>query len=107
MPVVNVIISPAARDDLVEINRQYVLTQDNSKLADKILGEIYHHISLLEHNPNYGAPLDSRISTSTSYRYIVCGGYLIFHRPEGDAEAVVRILDARTGFVNQLFKDEI
>jgi plasmid stabilization system protein ParE len=103
--VASVVLSPAARDDLVEINRRYALDLDNPQKADEVLGEIYHHISLLEHNAQYGAPLDSRISTPTNYRYIVCGDYLIFHKSVGECEAVVRVLDARTGYVNALFKD--
>jgi plasmid stabilization system protein ParE len=101
-----VLIAPAMRDDLVEINRHYSLTQENPSLADKILGEIYHHISLLEDNPNYGAPLDSRITTPTSYRYIGCGDYLIFHKPLDDNEVVVRVLDSRTSYMNRLFAGE-
>jgi plasmid stabilization system protein ParE len=55
--------------------------------------------------PLSGAPLSSIYDIATDYRFLVCGIYIVFYRPQGDAVLIDRILYGRRDYLAVLFGD--
>jgi toxin ParE1/3/4 len=95
--------SHEAREDLRQIREYISVDLDNESSAAKVVGNIVNNIGRLADYPKIGAPLVSRISEETDYRYLVCGNYNVFYRIETQTVKVVRILNARRNFMTILF----
>ena len=98
-----VIVSPAARDDLIGI-RDYI----SDELADpdaalRILKLLRAGIEGLQDMPERGKPLDAVLSVHTDYRFLVCENYRIFYLCDGDQVEVVRVLHTLQDYMRALF----
>lgn len=96
-------ITSEARSDLRQIREYISIELDNEKAASKTIGNIIKRIRLLEDFPEIGAPLNSRITEKSDYRYLVCGNYNVFYRVEDQTARIVRVLHARRNFMAILF----
>ena len=96
-------ISSEARNDLRQIREYISVDLDNENSASEIVGSIIKRIGQLKVLPEIGAPLSSRLSIKTDYRYLVCGNYNVFYRIETDTVKIVRVLNARRNFMSILF----
>jgi len=99
----NVIVSPAARRDLIGI-RDYISDElANPDAALRILKLLRTSIESLQDMPERGTPLDAVLSVHTDYRFLVCENYRIFYLCEGDQVEVVRVLHTLQDYMRALF----
>lgn len=99
----NVIVSPAARKDLIGI-RDYISDElVNPDAALRILREIRDSIESLRDMPERGKPLDAMLSIHTDYRFLVCENYRVFYLCEGDQVEVIRVLHTLQDYMRALF----
>lgn len=90
-----VIVTRAARQDLVSI-RAYIRDElSNPDAARRIMAELKKSIQSLQHFPGRGRPLDALIALHTEYRYLVCEHYCIFYLGDDRDVVIVRVLHER------------
>lgn len=98
-----VIVSPAARKDLLSI-RAYIRDElSNPQAARHVIGALREAVEKLALFPRRGRPLDAMISAHTDYRYMPCGDYCIFYLEDDENVVVVRILHQRQDCMRALF----
>ncbi|MBR0462864.1 MAG: type II toxin-antitoxin system RelE/ParE family toxin [Clostridia bacterium] len=103
MSTANVIVSPAARNDLIGI-RDYISDElANPDAALRILKQLRNGIESLQNMPERGMPLDAILSVHTDYRFLVCGNYRIFYLYEGNSVEIVRVLHNLQDYMRALF----
>ena len=95
----NVIVSPAARKDLIGIRDEPA----NPDAAVRILKLLRTGIESLRDMSEGGTPLDAVLSVHTDYRLLVCENYRIFYLCEGDQVEVVRVLHSLQDYMRALF----
>ena len=99
----SVLVSHAAREDLVHIQeyiREDLMAPDAAK---RILGALRTSIESLAAFPERGKPLDSVLSVHTDFRFLVCEHYRIFYLTDGESVEVVRILHMLQDYMRVLF----
>ena len=102
-----IVISPLAKNDLLDI-RKYIVTElENPVAAEKILTQIVKRISELKNFSHIGARLSSITKIETDYRYLVSGSYLIFYRSKEKTVYVDRILYGKRDYLSILFGDQV
>ena len=100
-----VIVSPAARKDLLSI-RAYIRDElSNAQAARHVIQSLREAVENLAVFPRRGRPLDAMISVHTDYRYMPCGHYCIFYLEDEESVIVVRILHQRQDCVRALFPE--
>lgn len=100
-----IIVSKAARQDLVQI-RQYIAVElCNPTTAARIIHLLKESILSLTTFPERGRPLDALLSIHTEYRYSLCEHYCIFYLCSDGKMTVVRILHQRQNDLQILFKE--
>jgi len=98
-----VIISHAARKDLVNIQTYIRGELLNPSASIRIMGELKKAVESLQTLPERGKPLDSVLSVHTEFRFLVCENYRIFYLSDGNTVEVVRILHSLQDFMRVLF----
>ncbi len=96
-------ITSDAREDLKQTREYISLELSNANAASKTISNIVKSIRRLKDFPEIGAPLSSRVSEKTDYRYLVCGNYNVFYRVEDKTVKIIRVLNARRNFMDILF----
>ncbi len=97
------LISPAANDDLTAI-REYITKElDNPKAASDTVNKIIKSIKNLACFPMSGASLEGVIEFPNDYRFIVSGKYISFYHHIDDTVFVDRILYGGRDFMKILF----
>ena len=99
----NVIVSQAARRDLIGIRDYVSIELDNPDAALRILRLLCTGIESLRDMPERGMPLDAVLSVHTDYRFLVCENYRVFYLCEGDQVEVVRVLHTLQDYMRALF----
>lgn len=99
----NVIVSQAARRDLIGIGDYVGIELDNPDAAQRILKLLRTSIESLRDMPDRGKPLDAILSVHTDYRFLVCENYRILYLCEGDQVEVVRVLHTLQDYMRTLF----
>lgn len=99
----NVIVSPAARRDLIGIRDCISYELANPDAAPSILKLLRTSIESLRDMSEGGTPLDAVLSVHTDYRLLVCENYRIFYLCEGDRVEVVRVLHTLQDYMRALF----
>ena len=97
------IVSQAARRDLIGIRDYVSIELDNPDAAQHILKLLRTSIESLRDMPERGMPLDAVLSVHTDYRLLVCENYRIFYLCEGDQVEVVRVLHTLQDYMRALF----
>lgn len=95
-------LSPEARDDLVEIKTYIAQELCNPRAALDQVSRITKKIRSLAAHPCIGSPLSSILDVQTDYRFLVCDNYLIFYRFQENQVYVTRILYVRRDFMKIL-----
>ncbi len=93
------VISPEARDDLIEIWRY--IADDNPAKADELIEDIHERCRLIADNPSIGR---SREEFSYRLRSFVYRRYIIFYRAKSGVLEIVRVLSGYRD-MNGIFKD--
>lgn len=97
------LISPEAKQDLLEI-KEYISNELDSPIAAKnVTDKIIKQISSLSDFPKIGTMLSSIINMETGYRFLVCGSYTAFYRYIDNTVFVDRILYGKRDFMRILF----
>lgn len=71
----NIVFSPEARRDLLEIGDYVAFKLHNRAAARKLIGRIQKSVLVLQQFPESGAPLDYS-SPHILYWYLICRNYL-------------------------------
>ena len=97
------LISPEAKQDLLEI-KEYISNELDSPIAARnVTDKIIKQISSLSDFPKIGTMLSSIINMETGYRFLVCGSYTAFYRYIDNTVFVDRILYGKRDFMRLLF----
>lgn len=96
-------ISPEVKKELRQIRRYIAKDLDNPKAATAIVRKITEQIKKLQDFPNLGTPLSAHIAFETSYRFLVCGEYLVFYRVENDGVYVDLVVHGQRDYIRILF----
>ena len=101
-----IVISSLARSDLREA-ADYISNQlHNQNAGLRIVERIKKSVFQLRDFPEMGTPVLSR-KQRISYRYLVCGNYMIFYHIENDAVHIDRILYGRRDYLALLFGNSL
>lgn len=94
--------SAIALRELRSIN-DYIADNWGEDTAKSILRKITSSIDELEQHPALGASLGKLIGVPTDYRYLFIEKNYVFYRMEIDEIHIIRILNERQDFMQQLF----
>lgn len=99
-----IVFSPKAKNDLTEIG-DYIAFQLHNKLAARnVITKIRNSVYGLKDFPESGTPLTY---FDVTYRYLVCGSYMIFYHLSDNNIFIDRILYGRRDYLNILFGDKL
>ena len=98
--------TPRAMNDMMEIRRFIREDYGNPKAARRILDSIFPQCASLKQFPQSGTALSARFDVDTDVRYLVCDGYMIFYRVEGEFVSVGAVLHGSTDYLRVLFRRE-
>ena len=104
--MVNIVFSPEAHRDLLEIGDYVAFKLHNKSTARKLIDRIQKSVLVLRQFPESRSPLDDT-GPHILYRYLICGNYMIFYHPSGDRVCIDRILYGRRDYLSILFGDEL
>ena len=102
----NIVFSPEARRDLLEIGDYVAFRLHNKTAARKLIGRIQKSLLVLQQFPESGSLMDYT-DPHILYRYLICGKYMIFYHLSGDRVCIDRILYGRRDYLSILFGDEL
>lgn len=103
MSVASVIVSPAARRDLIAINDYIRDELANPDAALRILRLLRYGIESLQDMPERGKPLDAILSVHTDFHFLVCENYRVFYLCDGDQVEIIRVLHVLQDYMRALF----
>ena len=98
--------TPRATDDLKAIRRYIREEYGNPKAARRITDAIFAQCADLKQFPQSGTALSARFEVDTDIRYLVCEGYMIFYRIEGEFVSIGAVIHGKTDYLHLLFGRE-
>lgn len=98
-----VVVSPAARLDLLGIRDYIAVELSNPDAAARILAQLRAAMEGLRDFPERGKPLDSLLSVHTEYRFLVCESYRVFYLTDGETVEIIRVLHTLQDYMRALF----
>ena len=101
--VARIVYSDIALKDLEEIGDYISEILMNPKAALNTVNKIQDAVDKLADFPLIGSPLSSIVKAETDYRFLVCGNYLVFYRPQLNSVCIDRILYGRRNYMVILF----
>lgn len=100
-------VSPQARADMEEIGDYISRELCNPEAALNMIRRLQATMAPLRDLPEMGAPLLAAGQQGVFYRYLVCGGYLIFYHVDADTVYIDRVLYGRRDYLSLLFEKEL
>jgi len=94
--------SPAALEDLQHM-RDYLSENWGENVALKVLKKIMSDVRGLEQYPLSGVDLGKVIDVPTDYRYLFSEKNYVFYRIELDVIRIIRVINERQNYMQQLF----
>ena len=101
------IISPSAYADMEEIGDYISGSLHNPAAAQQMIRRFRDAILPLREFPGMGSQLQAEGNERASYRFLVCGSYLIFYHVTADVVCVDRVLYGRRNYTALLFGDRL
>ncbi len=98
--------TPRAMNDLTAIHRFIRDEYGNPKAAKCITDSIFAQCANLKQFPRSGTALSARFEIDTDVRDLVCEGYMIFYRIEGEFVSVGAVIHGKTDYLDVLFRKE-
>lgn len=98
--------TPEAFEDLIAIKKYISENLFNPNSANKLIEAITKSCSNLKEFPNLGLELSIKTGRDTDLRYIITGKYFVFYRIDEKYISIIRVLDGRTNYMQQLFGSE-
>ena len=96
--------TPRAMNDLMMIRRFVRDEYGNPKAAKCITDSIFAQCTNLKQFPQSGTALSARFAVDTDVRDLVCEGYMIFYRIEGEFVSVGAVIHRKTDYLYILFE---
>ena len=96
-----IVISPEAQRDLVEIGDYVAFQLHNRSAARKLISNLRKAVFSLRQFPEAGTPLVND-GQNTSFRYLVCGNYMIFYHLSSHSAHIDRVLYGRRNYLKLL-----
>lgn len=78
----------------------------NPRAAKRIIDAITAQCASLKQFPQSGTALSARFGLDTDVRYLVCEGYLIFYRVEGEYVSIGAVIHGKTDYLHILFAED-
>lgn len=94
--------TPAAIDDLQEIESYIRDTLQNPDAADHIISAIATDCARLKDQPRLGPELRQKLQREVDGRYLISGKYIVIYEID-EVISVQRVLDTRTDYMRLLF----
>lgn len=101
-----ILFSSQAQHDLSETCDYIAYQLQNRSAARSFLKKIQKEVSTLSKFPESGTPL-SFSGSELSYRYLICGNYMVFYRFRDHTVFIDRILYGGRDYLSILFGDEL
>ena len=99
--------TPRAIDQLTAI-RNFIRDEfGNPKAAKRITDAILAQCASLKQFPQSGTALSARFGIETDIRYLVCEGYMIFYRIEGEYVSIGAVIHGKTDYLHILFGNDL
>ena len=95
--------SKVAKQDLEQIGDYITMELKNPTAALNTINYIQDSIDRLKETPHIGSPSSSRYENADNYRYLVCVGYLVFYREQGNVVYIDRIMYGKRDYLQLLF----
>jgi len=99
--------SDTAIQDLEEIGDYIEKTLKSPSAALNTVNRIQDAVDMLADFPLIGSPLSSILKRATDYRFLVCGNFLVFYRPQTDSVYIDRVLYGRRDYMTILFRETL
>ena len=101
------IVSPLAKADMREIGDYISRELRNPAAALQMIRRFEKAMLPPCDFPEMGAPLLVSGKQSVTYRYLICGNYLIFYHLEAERVLVDRVMYGRRDYMALLFGDQL
>ena len=98
--------TPRAMNDLTAIRRCIQDEYGNPKAAKRITDSIFAQCVSLKQFPQSGTALCDRCEFVKDVCFLVCEGYMIFYRIEGEFVSVGAVIHGKTDYLDVLFRKE-
>lgn len=98
-----VVVSRAARSDLLGIRDYIAVELSNPDAAARVLAELRAAMEALRDFPERGKPLDALLAVHTEYRFLVCESYRVFYLFDGETVEIIRVLHTLQDYMRALF----
>ena len=102
--MVKINVSPAALNDIVEINKYIVEEFYDIEASNKTFNDIFNQIESLKDFPLLGLKISNLIKMDLNYRYLIIKNFIVFYRYENDEVFILRILNSKRDYLNILLK---
>lgn len=99
--------TPRAIDQLTAIRNSIRDEFGNPKAAKRITDAILAQCASLKQFPQSGTALSARFGIETGIRYLVCEGYMIFYRIEGEYVSIGAVIHGKTDYLHILFGNDL
>ena len=96
--------TPRAMNDLTAIRRFIRDKCGNPKAAKRITDNIFAQCANLKQFPQSGTALSTHFAIDTDVRDLVCEGYMIFCRIEGEFVSVGAVIHGKADYLHVLFE---
>jgi len=100
-----IVMSEEAARDLVQIGSYLNEHYKSPRTARDTIQKIKNRMNELESFPYIGKPLSALIDFETDYRFLGCGGYLVFYRTHNRDVFIDRIFHARQDYISILIDE--
>ena len=98
-----IVFTPKAKHDLTEIGDYIAFHLHNKTAARNVISRIQKTVMNLQGFPEIGTPLPG---SNVTYRYLICGSYMIFYHLSDSSACIDRILYGRRDYLAILFGNE-
>ena len=98
--------TPRAMNDLTAIRRFIREEYGNPKVVKRITDRILAQCASLKQFSQSGTARSARFGLDTDVRYLVCEGYMIFYRVEGEFVSAGAVIHGKTDYLDVLFRKE-
>lgn len=99
--------TPHAIDQLTTIRNFIRDEYGNPKAAKRITDAIVAQCASLKQLPQSGTALSARFGIDTDIRYLVCEGYMIFYRIEGEYVSIGAVIHGKSDYLHILLGNDL
>jgi len=94
-----IFFSQEAINDLKGIQKLYEEELREAASARRAIAGIFQRVRGLAEYDALGSPLAPMVGYESSYRFLICGNYMVFYRPSAGIVYVDRVLFSRRDYI--------